>query len=140
METLKIERTNEFINGFRNYGIYIDGKKVDIIANGKTKDYNLSIGKHTLYFKLDWCSSPEVTFDLLENETKRFKVGGFKHANWIMPFALLLSPLLYMPKVLGNNYKYLYFILIPVLVLIIYHLTLGRKKYLSLSEINKTDQ
>jgi hypothetical protein len=55
MATIIINRTSEYLNLMRNYGIYIDGKKIDTIANGETKEFNISVGHHSLYTKIDWC-------------------------------------------------------------------------------------
>jgi len=52
-----------------------------------------------------------------------------------MPIAAILSLLLFVPGVLGESYKYLFFILILVLLLLIYYTTIGRKKYLELKEV-----
>ena len=137
METLRLQRTDEYNNRFRNYRVYIDGKKAGVIANGETMNFDLFPGPHILCCKIDWCSSPEIPFNLKQNETKIFQVGGFKNGNKIMPVALFLSLLLYIPKRLGVNYKYVLYLIIPVVFLMVYYLSIGRNKYLTLSELQK---
>ena len=88
MATIKIQRTSEYINSLRNYRIFIDGQKIGTIANGKTKEFEITAGRHSIVGKIDWCSSPELTVDLNDNDTKTFLIGGFKNGNWIMPITI----------------------------------------------------
>jgi hypothetical protein len=132
MATVIVNRKSEVLNLTRNYGIYIDGKKVGTIANGETQEFSLPPGSHTVIAKIDWCSSPAVSFDLEAEEVKSLKVGGFKHGNWLMSFAPLLIILATITNVKYGN-KYLVLLSIPVFLLLIYYLTLGRKKYLTLT-------
>ncbi|HMJ47421.1 MAG TPA: hypothetical protein VK498_08825 [Ferruginibacter sp.] len=134
METIRIERTNEYINRWRDYEIYIDGKKIGTISNGETKDFDLAVGEHTLFCKVDWAGSTRITFNIGINEIKTFKVAGFKYAKWIMPVAFLISLLLFFPNFLGSNYKYVLWMLTPVALLLIYYATIARSKYLTLTE------
>lgn len=134
MSKLIIQRTSEYNNRMRDYGIYMDGQKVDTISNGQAKEFTIAPGRHTLYSKIDWCSSPEISFEISDSETKIFKVGGFKNGNWIMPLALGILLLSYVVKqVYGVNY--LFYLVIPPFLLLIYYLTIGRKKYLTLKEV-----
>ncbi|MGK2862103.1 MAG: hypothetical protein ACSLE0_09235 [Chitinophagaceae bacterium] len=95
MATIILTRTSEYVNRLRDYGVYIDGKKVGTMANGETKEFNVSSGQHTLFTKIDWCSSPTMTFSQGDNEFRNFKVGGFKNARWIMPTAIIITILSY---------------------------------------------
>lgn len=51
MATIIINRTSEYLNRLRDYGVYIDGKKVGTIANGETKEFNVSTGQHSVFMK-----------------------------------------------------------------------------------------
>jgi hypothetical protein len=44
MSKLIIQRTSEYNNRLRDYGIYIDGQKVDTISNGQTKELTVNSG------------------------------------------------------------------------------------------------
>lgn len=90
MPIIKIQRPNEILNRFRNYHIYIDGQKIEEIANGETKDFQITEGKHSVIAKIDWCSSSEINIDIAETQTKIFKVSGFKNANWILYIGFIL--------------------------------------------------
>ena len=134
MSKLIIQRTSEYNNRLRDYGIYIDGQKIDTISNGQTKEINISPGRHTLFSKIDWCSSPEISFEVVDNETKTFKVGGFKNGNWIMPLTVGVIVLSYLLKITAGV-NYFFYLAIPAFLLLVYYLTIGRKKYLTLKEL-----
>ena len=104
MPKLIIQRPNEFINRFREYVIYIDGKNIGSIANGKIKEFDVTSGSHSLVAKIDWCSSPEINFEITDTKAKIFSVGGFTSA-------------------------------VPLFLSLLYYLTIGRKKYLTLKEV-----
>ncbi|GEO10020.1 hypothetical protein [Segetibacter aerophilus] len=132
MATVIVNRKTEVLNLARNYGIYIDGKKVGTVANGETKEFNVSPGNHTVLAKIDWCSSPVVSFEVEAEGVKSLTVGGFKHGNWFMSFAPLIIILASIVNVKYGN-RYLVLLSIPVFLLLTYYLTLGRKKYLTLT-------
>jgi hypothetical protein len=133
MPKLVIKRSSEYNNSLRNYGIYIDGEKADTIANGETKELTITTGRHTLYFKIDWCSSPEVSFDITDSDIKSVLVGGFKNGSWMVPAAGGIILLSYLLERLFGIY-YLFFLAIPAFLVIVYYITIGRKKYLTLKE------
>lgn len=131
MASIIINRTSEYLNRLRNCDVYIDGKKVDTISNGETKEFNISAGQHSILIKIDWCSSQILLVDINDNETKSFKVGGFKNGNWLIPAALVIlssiSSRLF-------DFNYLFYLIIPFFLSMVYYMTLGRKQYLTLKE------
>ena len=133
MATIKLQRTSELVNMFRHYQIYIDGKNIGAIANGEKKEFPISSGQHTIIARIDWCSSQEIDFYIGETETKIFNVGGFKNGKWIIPIAIGLIVLGF---ALNLSYANKLSVLIAFLVfgLLIYYVSIGRKKYLTLSE------
>lgn len=138
MATIILNRTSEYLNRLRDYEIYIDEKKVGTIANGEIKDFNVSDGKHLIVTKIDWCSSQPLTFDISDNEVKNFKVGGYKNAKWLMPTGLIIIVLSYIVNLLFD-FEYLFYLVIPDFLIMVYYLTVGRKRYLSLIE-EKTER
>lgn len=138
MAKIILTRTSEYANCLRDYDVYIDGKKIGTIANGETKEFNISGGQYSFVTKIDWCSSPTLTFDISDDKVKNFKVGGFKKAKWLMPTALIFIILSHL-----INWKYgfysIFILIIPAFLVIVYYLTVGRKRYLTLTE-TKTEQ
>jgi hypothetical protein len=137
MATIKITRTKEFNNYLRDFQVFIDGQKVGTIANGETKEFEVSPGSHTINAKIEWCNSPEISFDT--NETKSFMVGGFIHGNWLMPLGFLLILLHYVLQI-TVDFRYTFYILLPLFLYFAYFLTLGRQNYLTLKTADSQNQ
>ena len=136
MATIRLKRTNEYNNRMRDYKIFIDGQQVGTIANGETKDFPTTVGQHTVTAKIDWCSSPELLIELKENQTSNLKVGGFKYGKILMPVGLGLIVLHFILSKFAD-FDYTIFLVAPLFLLLVYYLTIGRKKYLTLEELNE---
>ncbi|NRT14659.1 hypothetical protein HNP99_001003 [Flavobacterium sp. 28A] len=132
MGKLNIQRTNEFNNRVRHYRIYIDNKKVGTIENGENKDFEIEEGKHVIEAKIDWCGSPKVHLEIKNGEIKSLKVGGFKYGKWLIPISLVFILLSFLLEYL-YDFEYTIFLVYPVLLLMVYYLTFGRNKYLTLT-------
>ena len=135
MTTIRLKRTSEYNNRIRDYKIFIDGQQVGTIANGETKEFPTSVGQHIITAKIDWCSSPDISIELKENQTISLKVGGFKYGQILMPIGLGLIVLHFMLSKFAD-FDYTIFLVAPLFLLMVYYLTIGRKKYLTLEEIN----
>ncbi len=133
MATIILNRTSEYVNCLRNYDVYIDGKKVGTIANGKIKEFVVTPGHHSIVTKIDWCSSNTITFAISDVEIKEFKVGAFKNAKWLMPTAIIIIGLSYIVNLM-YGFKYLFYLGVPAFLLLVYYLTGGRKRYLTLTD------
>jgi hypothetical protein len=134
MATIKIIRTKEYSNLLRNYKIFIDGQSVGTIANGESKEINLTVGQHIVSSKIDWCSSPDILVDIKDNQTKILNVGAFKYGQYIMPIIL---GLIVLNGIMSNfvDFDYTVFLVMPMVLFLIYYLTIGRNRYLTLSEL-----
>jgi hypothetical protein len=95
-----------FANKIRSYIIYLDGKKIGHINDGKTEVIPIQPGTHELYLKIDWAYSPKIKFTIAENQTKYFECATSATA-WKAAIPL---------------YAF-------------YAITFGRKKYLTLKEV-----
>ncbi|HMT54655.1 MAG TPA: hypothetical protein PKC06_15480 [Saprospiraceae bacterium] len=133
MTTISITRPREINNSLRDYIIFIDGHKAGNIANGKTKDFETTPGVHLITAKIDWCSSPDTTITIRDNETKILIVGGFKNGKFLMPIGLGIFVLHFVVSYFFD-FEYTLFLMMPIFFLLIYYLTLGRKHYLTLEE------
>lgn len=136
MGKLIISRRKEWQNRGRKFGVYIDGEKVDVIENGAIKEMELEPGKHTLKFKIDWCSSPEKEIEVPGDKSKSVEVSGFKLGKWLFPVFYLVLALFFLAKILWDKtIDELVYIVIPLFVVYLYYLTFGRKKYLEIKEL-----
>lgn len=135
MATIRLKRTSEFNNRMRDYKIFIDGQQVGTIGNGETKDFPTKVGHHIVIAKIDWCSSPNISVSVNDNQTKTLKVGGFKYGQWLMPISLGLIILHFiLSGIIG--FKYTIFLVIPFFLLLVYYLTIGKSNYLTLDEVS----
>lgn len=137
MATLIITRSYEYNNMARNYGIYLDGKKIGTIANGQTKEFDVTEGTHKINGKIDWCKSPTIAVTFTKDKSAEIEIGGFKHGNIIMPVALGIMTLFFLIKYVfiieSNSYTLIAGIgfLYPL-----YYITLGKNKYLAIHKKN----
>ena len=136
MATIRLKRTSEYNNRMRDYKIFIDGKQVGTIANGETKDFPTTVGQHIVTAKVDWCSSPELSIEPKESQTSSLKVGGFKYGQILMPIGIGLIVLHFILSKFAD-FDYIMFLVAPLFLLLVYYLTIGRKKYLTLEEVNE---
>ena len=134
MATIKIQRTSEYINLLRDYRLFIDGQKIGTIANGKTKEFEVTPGQHSIVAKIDWCSSPELTFDFSDTDTKTVLIGSFKNGNWIMPVTIAII-VLCLALTYAFDSDYILLPIIPTFLILAYYLTIGRKNYLTMTEL-----
>lgn len=130
MTSIKIKRSSEYINAIRVFDMFIDGVSVGSIRNGESKEFPVSAGQHAVLAKIDWCSSPEVIVNVEEGQTADLKVGGFKYSQVLMPIALGLVVLLLFAM------EYVIYFVVPIVLLLVYYTTIGKRKYLTLYELN----
>lgn len=135
MATIKIRRSSEYINKMRTIKILVDGKEIGSIADGETKEFTTPEGQHKIEAKIDWCGSPELSFNIKDTEIKYLTVSGYKNSTLIISAALILS-VIHFVLFFGFNINYTAFLFAPLLLMMLYYVTLGRKKYLSLNENN----
>jgi hypothetical protein len=135
MATVKIKRTNDYVNYLRDYRLFIDGQKIGTIGNNQTKEFEIPIGQHSLIAKIDWCSSPEFSFEVSDRESKVVLLGGIRSWRWVMPLITMFVALALILKDV-SYYISTVLVLIPFLY-ILYYLTIGRKNYLTIKELSK---
>lgn len=134
MATVIIERSNEFNNRLRDFGVYIDDTKVGTIANGETQEYEVNSGEHTIFCKIDWAGSQKIKFNTDTDLVKIFKVSANRSSKWSTLLALGGFILFLILKYSGFSTPYYTLFFIPIFLIGVYYITIGRKKYLSLSE------
>ena len=84
MAKVIVVRSSEFVNLFRSYKIFIDGKEIGSVSNSSSVELELESGKHIIQLKIDWCTSNQIEFEIEENETKSFNVEAAKWASIFM--------------------------------------------------------
>jgi hypothetical protein len=138
MATIRLKRTSEYNNRMRDFKIFIDGQQIGTIANGETKEFPTTAGPHIVTAKIDWCSSPDLSVDVNDNQTKTLKVGGFRSGQILMPIGFGLFVLHFILSKFAD-FDHTIFFAALLLLIPLYYLTFGRKKYLTLEEINDNE-
>jgi|SRR5690606_30348570 len=138
MATIKIRRSSEYINKMRAIKILVDGKEIGSIANGEAKDFTLTKGQHKIEAKIDWCGSSALSFDINDTETKTFKIESYAQKNKFLNsiYLVLAIAMLHFILVETIDFYYTGFLLLPSFIYMVYHITFGRKKYLTLNEMD----
>ena len=76
MTKIIINRASEYSNKVRNIKILLDGTEIGKIKDGESKTFPIQPGKHQLKAKIDWCSSNEITLNILEGKVKKISLNG----------------------------------------------------------------
>ncbi len=133
MATLLISRPSEWNSRFREYEILLNGKKLGNVANGKAKEFEIPAGTHTVTATIDWCGSQEHQLTVAESEVKEIQVSGFTLGKWLVPFNLAMLLLYFIVNLAFDvNIVFLFLLVLPMFLYLVYFLTFGRNKYLRL--------
>ena len=74
MAIIQVIRKAEYNDLIIDYDIYIDGKNIGKISNGEQKEFDVSLGNHTIYAKVYWYKSKETIFNIEEGTTPTFEL------------------------------------------------------------------
>lgn len=135
-----LNRKSEVLNRARAFKVFIDGEEKGAIKNGGAEEYPVSPGTHTVQCKIRWYSSPEMTVNLQEGETKVLKVqAAMKYfmVAYILLLIVIVSDLLIRKAGATVNPSWAWIKLVLVGIFAIYFLYFGLlrpKKYLLLEE------
>ncbi len=137
MAKIIIKRSSEWNSKAREIGIYINGEKRGTIGDGEVNEYEVERGIHKVFAKIDWCGSQKIEVKVDENQTKILGLSSWsKNFTWFLILGILISCMF---PLLRNEFainlpEFLLLIPIIVLLLILYYITFGRKRYLVLEE------
>ncbi len=131
MARIVIVRSNEYLNRFRGFGLYLNGQKLGDVFNDEKEEFEIPDGDHQLVAKINWCSSPVINFNISGNDVQTFNVGDFKHNKVILAMIPSLVFLHLVMNVFFHTQLSIFFIL-PLLLLLVFYISIGRKQYLTL--------
>ena len=135
MTKLIITRTSEWNNKAREFGIYLNDKKIGVIDDGEKKEFEIEPGVYKVNGKIDWCKSPKIEFNIKDNESKEIEISGFKYGNIIMPIGLGIVLFFFLIKLIFKIESNFLIILGGIGFLYpLYYITIGKNKYLSIRE------
>lgn len=131
MARIVIVRSNEYMNRFRGFSLYLNGQKLGDIFNDEKEEFEIPEGDHELVAKIDWCSSPVINFSISDNDVQTFNVGDFKHNKIILP---MIPSLVFLHLVINAFFhiQLSIFFILPLFLLLVFYISIGRKQYLTL--------
>lgn len=141
MAKIKIQRSSEYNNKMRSIQLLVDGKQIGVIGDGETKEFTVKEGQRILKAKIDWCSSPEVLSNVDSAEVKHFKIESFAQRSQLNKllnsvYLVLIIVVLHFILAKTMDFYYMAILLLPPFIFMLYYLTMARKKYLTLKEID----
>ena len=145
MTTIRIKRPDDWMNSARYIRIYLDDKKIGIIPNNETKEFEIQPGQHKIKARIDWCGSKNLYCDIKKDETKEITVSGLKSPRYLLAFLLILFGLPTLINIYFNaDYRILTNICIGLSFAIVssflYFLGIKRNSYLTISEKTKNEK
>lgn len=76
MPKIILFRTSQYVNGLREYDVYLDEQKINAISNGESKIIEVPEGNHEIYLKIDWCKSKKININLADGQEMKLKCGS----------------------------------------------------------------
>jgi hypothetical protein len=133
MAKLIISRSKDWTNKARKIGVYLDGQKLGAVSYYETVEYDIPAGPHQIKAKIDWCESQDYPISIAEGETKAVVLSSYKYSKEIRLFGFGIILLhLFLRSTMKINF--VIFLALPLFLLTIYYLTIGRKHYLRFSD------
>ena len=135
-----INRKSEWLNRMRGFKVFIDGKEAGIVNNGSSEEFTVESGVHIITMKFGFYSGQPKTISLNDNETKFLQTRRAWKFFWFFYILFLLGLLSgFIFRSLNIQETRLTSIaggilIAPAFFSALYHLTLGRKKYLLLED------
>ncbi len=63
MRTLTIRRDKGWADRLRSYQIFVDDADIGLLAPGSELQVEVDDGSHSIYAKIDWCSSRQLEIE-----------------------------------------------------------------------------
>lgn len=134
MPILRVQRTNDFADGRKDYEIYIDGNRIGTIAMGDIRQFQISEGEHLLNAKSNWVRSPPISFGIKSEKTKTFIVGRSKNVKFIINILMVLA-VLSLILIFLKTFNFAVYLNIPVVLFLFYYYTIDSHQFMSFHEV-----
>lgn len=146
MNELTVSRKKEWVNRMRSIRLYADDQKVAEISNGETKMVQFPTGKVNLQAKIDWAGSNVLEIDADGSRNRTIELSSFLHRNKMLRYFMyfgfglsVLSVAIALMSPIGLISDAVMYVLLAFSIvffgIIMYLITVGRKRYLYLKEI-----
>lgn len=129
MAKLILKRSNEFMNSFRPYKVYLNSKLFEI-SNNEQKVMEIEQGSHNIKVKIDWCGSKNYNFVVsFDDEIINLEIRNYISSKFAMVFTSICLLLIFLPTSILQPINWA-FITASGLILLISYITVLRNKYL----------
>jgi hypothetical protein len=135
MPTIKVIRKNTNTDILRKYKLLIDNNELENIARNEIKELDIAAGSHTIMAKIDWGRSKEIAFNIKDGDSKTFEISSFPYSKWIMPLSSIFILADIIIQFFFPNFELFLYLAIPGFLLLMYYISFGRSRYLTLKEI-----
>ena len=86
--SLTITRGTAYVDRVRAYKVMLDGDELGRIKNDTTSTFSVPPGAHELHLKVDWASSPVVSFDVAPGQEVRYACRPTTNAFFALIYSL----------------------------------------------------
>lgn len=152
MAQIRIKRSSQFANRFRKINILIDDKKLADISNNQALTLDVPSGHHNISASIDFIKTEPLWFHSDESIMAEFELSSplkFSFKSVALSFIEIIVVIYIVSLITFKSNTFLLlpifmasFILLELLAVkfnfgfnILYYLTFGRKKYLTLKQI-----
>jgi hypothetical protein len=104
MPKITIRSKEGWNNRNRNIGVYLDGRKIDMIISGQTIEFEIESGEHQLKAKSGIFGTKNTTINLHKDENKNIELSGSNLWLWLVSLALLIGVLF---LIIGTPFRFL---------------------------------
>lgn len=136
MAKLIITRTSEWNNKAREFGIYLNDRKIGVIDDGEKKEFEIESGDYKIHGKIDWCKSQKFEFKIAENESKEIEISGYKYGHLVIRISLAVMLIYFLlMNFFDISLNFLIFIVAAGFLYPMYYITFGKNRYLIMNEV-----
>ena len=133
---IKIKRTSQWNNKYREIELYSNVNKIGSIRDGETKVFNIDSNSRMIYAKIDWCRSKSIKLDQNQETVQCFQLSSYKFGAWFLPTILVIILLHFIVTThYGLNSNYFVWIAGLLCLYPAYYLTIGKNRYLKVIKI-----
>jgi len=61
---IKLKRDSGWADSVRAYKVVLDSEVIGNINDGEEKEFDVDVGHHELFLKIDWCRSNSIKFNM----------------------------------------------------------------------------
>lgn len=131
MGKVRIQRSNQWYGGVRDYKIFLDNQKIGEVGMGDIKEFTIPDGEHQLFARIDWFETKKVSLNLEKDEVKEIILKSSQKSKLTIPFIFILPFLVYLTDL---RLEFLLLLFIPLALILLYTLTYGKRSFIKVEQ------